>query len=92
MLRRAELSSARFALDGEGRREASAAARALRAHLPTALRARGRKLVGELLEVALCSPAAETDRDPVAERFPPLLLQPVSSLAHTTDGTPRENP
>ena len=60
----------------------AAAARALRAELAAALRAVRRQLVHELLEVALHEPAAEAERDPVAQRLAPLLAQPVRRLAH----------
>src|SRR5207247_4746278 len=41
-----------------------------------------RKLGRELLEVALHEPAAEADRDPVAERLSARRLEPVPGLAH----------
>ena len=53
---------------------------ALRAAVPrlaAALRARRRQLRLELEEVPLDGAAAETERDPVAERLAPLLLDPV---------------
>ena len=53
-----------------------------RAHLAAALRALGRQLGLALLEVALHEPAAQAERDPVAERLAPLLLQPVPRAAH----------
>ena len=43
-----------------------------------ALRALSRKLGLALEEVALRVPAAEAEGNPVAERLPPLLLDPVA--------------
>jgi hypothetical protein len=63
---RAQLGAALLALDRERRGEASAAARTLRPQLAAALRAVGRQLRDELLEVPLHVPAAEAERDPIA--------------------------
>src|SRR5215212_1571726 len=82
LLRRAQFSAAGLALDGEGRREARTAARALRPERPGALRALGRQLVQELFEIALDEAAAEAEGDPIAEGLAAFLLQPVASGAH----------
>ena len=41
----------------------------------------------ELLEPALSGPALQAHGDPVAERLPALLAQPVRGLAHVLDCT-----
>ena len=84
LLGRPKLSPARLAFDGERGAEACPAGWTLGAQIAAALRARGRQLVHELLEVALHEPAAETNGDPVAERLAPFLLDPVP-LGHSPE-------
>src|SRR5437899_11263048 len=79
---RAELVSARFALDGEGRAEAGIARRAPRAHLSAALRARLGQLALGLVEVALREPADQAEGDPVAEGLAALFAEPLRGLTH----------
>ena len=54
--------------------------------LASALRTRRGQLTLALEEVALRVPAAEAERDPVAERLPALLLDPVAfgAFGHLT--------
>ena len=53
--------------------------------LAAAGRARSRHLGLELLEPALGTAAGETERGPVPEHLPPLLAQPIGSLAHVSE-------
>jgi hypothetical protein len=82
LLGRPQLGAALFALDRERGGKARAAAGTLRSQLAAALRALGGQLVHVLLEVTLHEAAAEAERDPIAERLAPLLLQPVPRSPH----------
>jgi hypothetical protein len=87
LLRWSKLAAAGLASYGERRAEARAAARAAGAHLAPALRASGRQLGLELLEVTLHEAATQAERDPVAQCLAPLLTKPVGCASHALDCT-----
>ena len=74
----ANLGSTLLALDGEGGRDWGRAGGTTVPELAPTLRAGGRKLALALEEVALRVAACETECDPVTERLPTLLLDPVA--------------
>src|SRR5262245_2737790 len=82
LLGRAQRAAAGLAVHGERGREARPAFGTAGADLAAALRALARKLWLPLLEVALCEPAGEAERDPVAQRPAPFLPQPVRGPPH----------
>ncbi len=91
LLRRAELGAAGLALDGKRGAEARVAGRATGADLAVTLRARGRQLVLELVEVALRKATGQAEGHPVAEGLAALLTQPVGSLAHAPTVSPERS-
>jgi hypothetical protein len=70
--------AALLALDEERRRKSCVARRAATADIRVALRTGGRNVGLEVVEVAHGEAAHEAERDPVAERLPALLLNPVA--------------
>ena len=86
-LRRPERRIAFLALHRKRGRDQSVAAGAAMANLAATLRAGRRQLRLVLDEEPGREPAAETERDPIAERFAPLLLNPVAfCLDHGSAG------